>query len=471
MTKTNPDREKKKYVFTYERFLLSASMFSHLRWRLLAFSRRIWVRATLYSVVGLIAALASAVLGRFVPESLGTTLGSDAVGSILRVLAASMLSVTIFALSTLVGALASASQASVRATRLVGQDPTAQSILAGFLGVFIFSLVGIIALSSGAYGEGERFVLFLFTLPMVIFTVAALIRWIQHITKLGRLEDTMSRLEEAAVGAFGKHRLDPQLGGVAWEAESCPPDADAVPLLAEYSGYIMYFDIEALAKNLEPSQRAWVLARPGSFVGPNRPLALIGRPESGASIPARELALLRQAWLQGENRSFDQDPRFGLCVLAEVATKALSDAVNDVGTAIGVLGRLVRVFGGLEHARDEGEDDGRTLGVRHDNIMVEPIKALDALNDAFRPIARDGAGAIELGLRLQATLAHVARLRISDAALQGSMSEAAAVVAADALARARLALSSTADVAELEAAASHLLSQHGLQCAPAASTV
>lgn len=211
--------------------------------------------------------------------------------------------------------------------------------------------------------------------------------------------------------------------------------------------------------------------RPGSFVGPNRPLALIGRPESGASIPARELALLRQAWLQGENRSFDQDPRIGLCVLAEVATKALSDGVNDVGTAIGVLGRLVRVFGGLEHARDEGEDDGRTLGVRHDNIMVEPIKALDALNDAFRPIARDGAGAIELGLRLQATLAHVARLRISDAALQGSMSEAAAVVAADALARARLALSSTADVTALEAAASHLLSQHGLQCASAASTV
>lgn len=130
-------------------------MLTNLRWRLLTFSRKIWVRSALYSLAGVAAVLLSIALGGFVPESVATSIGDDAVGSILRVIAASMLSVTIFALSTLVGAQAHATTASPRATSLVVEDPTAQSILASFLGVFIFSLVGIIALSSGAYGSGE----------------------------------------------------------------------------------------------------------------------------------------------------------------------------------------------------------------------------------------------------------------------------------------------------------------------------
>lgn len=430
-------------------------MITNFRWRLLAFARRISMRATLYSLLGVAAALASLALGHLVPESVATSLGADAVGSILQVIAASMLSVTIFALSTLVGALANAANASPRASRMVVEDPTAQSILASFLGVFIFSLVGIIALSSGAYGAGERFILFVFTLPLVVVTVASLIRWIQHITQLGRIEDSIERLERASTAAIEKHRRTPQFGGASWSPDTDPPDADAIPLLTETAGYVQHFDIAALASQLAPTQRVWVLARPGAFVGPNRPLALVARAESGESLPADVLVALRKAWLVGDTRNFDQDPRFGLCVLAEVASKALSPAINDVGTAIGVLGRLVRVLATLDRGDDESPEP-----TRHDNVLVRPIAALDMLQDAFRPVARDGANAVELGLRLQATLAHVARLHPRADVLEGAMGEAAAEVARDALVRARSTLESPADVAELEDAASHLLSQY-----------
>ena len=432
-------------------------MLTNFRWHVLDFTRRVWVRASLYSVAGVVAALISVALGHFVPASLATKLGAGAVESILQVMAASMLSVTIFALSTLVGALASATHASPRATRLVSEDPTAQSILASFLGVFIYSLVGIIALSSGLYGPGERFVLFLFTLAVLVGTVASLIRWIQHITELGRLEDTVDRLERAAIDAFETHRHAPHLGGAAWDPAVSPPDADAVPILVERSEYVRYFDIKALAHHLEPGQRVWILARPGTFVGPNRPLALVARGASGEPIATSTLATLRNAWLLGQTRSFDQDPRFGLCVLAEAASKALSPAVNDVGTAIGVLGRLTRVLETLGR-----EDEGASKdSVRHENILVPPITALDLLRDAFRPIARDGAGVIELGVRLQATLAHVARISPLDGVVVGSLGAAAAAVAEDALGRARLALAYPPDIAALEAAASHLIGQYG----------
>lgn len=298
----------------------------------------------------------------------------------------------------------------------------------------------------------------MFTLVLVGATVASLVRWIHHITKLGRMDDTIKRLERAVIEALRKHRRAPHLGGVAWHRDADPPDADAVPVLPESAGYVKHFDTAALAACLEPTQRAWILARPGAFVGPNRPLALVARTEPGEPIAEGALASMRKAWLLGDTRNFDQDPRFGLCVFAEVASKALSPSVNDVGTAIGVLGRLARVLGALD--RDAGETDER---VGHGNILIPPISAHDLLRDAFRPIARDGAGAVELGLRLQATLSHVSRLNPPEYTLTGDLGEAAAAVAHDALLRARRALASPADVAEIEAAAAHLLSQHEMQ--------
>ncbi len=47
---------------------------------------------------------------------------------------------------------------------------------------------------------------------------------------------------------------------------------------------------------------------------------------------------------QATNRTFEDDPRFGLIVLSEIADKALSPGVNDPGTAIDVIGTLVRLF-------------------------------------------------------------------------------------------------------------------------------
>lgn len=432
-------------------------MFANLRWRLLALARKIWVRATLYSLVGVGAALLALAFGPLVPDSLATRLGAGSVETVLTIMASSMLSVTIFALSTMVGAFAGAGNASPRATRLVAEDSTAQSILATFLGVFLFSLVGIIALSTGAYGPGERFVLFLVTLALVAVTVTSLIRWIQHITRLGRLSDSTDRVEQAAIRTFAAHRREPQLGGAAWDRDADPAPSDAVPVLTDRVGYVRHLDVASLAAKLDDDQRVWVLARPGAFVGPNRPLALVGR-AAGEPVPEALLASLRAAWSVADTRSFDQDPRFGLCVLAEVASKALSAAVNDVGTAIDVLGRLVRVMTHLEGA----DDDDASARDPRENVLIAPISALDALQDAFRPIARDGAGAVELGLRLQVTLAHVAKLNARPEVLAGDLARAAAVVAADALARAREALDSAADVAELEASADHLLSRHGL---------
>ena len=51
-----------------------------------------------------------------------------------------------------------------------------------------------------------------------------------------------------------------------------------------------------------------------------------------------------RAFIVGDDRTFREDPRFGLVTLAEIAARALSPAVNDVGTAIDIVGTFVRLL-------------------------------------------------------------------------------------------------------------------------------
>ena len=107
-----------------------------------------------------------------------------------------------------------------------------------------------------------------------------------------------------------------------------------------------------------------------------------------------------------DTRSYDQDPRFGASVLTEIASRALSPAVNDPGTAIDVINRALRVLAVWDEPVEEDDDDGAVL---YPNVHVPPIRLEDLFDDLFTPIARDGAGIVEVGLRLQKALAILAR--------------------------------------------------------------
>ncbi len=134
-------------------------MISRWKWILKQTVKKLWFRATLFAIVAIITALLSILFKSMIPESVSVKVGAEAVDNILNILASSMLAVTTFSLSIMVTAYGSATtNVTPRATRLVVEDVTTQNVLATFIGSFLFSLVGIIALSMGAYGErGESF--------------------------------------------------------------------------------------------------------------------------------------------------------------------------------------------------------------------------------------------------------------------------------------------------------------------------
>lgn len=371
-------------------------MSSRWLWLLRQIVRRLWFRAALFSVLAAVTAIFAALVQPLVPADIPGKIGSDSVDNILNIIASSMLAVTTFSLSTMVAAYAAAtSNVTPRATKLLIEDPTTQNALATFIGAFLFSVVGIVALSTGLYGSQGRVILFAATLLVIAAMVVTLLRWIDHLARLGRVGDTTQRIEESTIRALRQRLRQPSLGGAALDGKCAIPDA-ARPLYADRIGYVQHVDIGAIAQRLDKKARLYLLALPGAFVDRARPLA------RGVNIDARAEETIRNAFTIDAVRSFDQDPRFGLAVLSEIASKALSPALNDPGTAIDVIGRAVRVLSLLaDPPREKSE-------VKHPSILVPVLSVEDLFDDIFGPIARDGAAIVEVQLRLQKALVSLA---------------------------------------------------------------
>jgi uncharacterized membrane protein len=390
--------------------------------------QRMWFLPAAFSIVAVLTLVVAFGMARLVPDQLPFTLSSEAVESILSVLATSLLTVAVFALSTIVSALATASsQTSPRAVPLIVGDRSAQTSISVFIGAFLFSIVGIIGLSAGLYSEAGRLLLFVVTLGVVVLVVAALIRWIGQMSAIGRVDETVKRAGEAAENAF---RSVPGQGLLGCSALDRAPEGE--PLFAPSIGFVQHIDTPRLEELAEEHELVLTItARPGAYAAPDRPLLLVeGAPDDAL---AEKLA---GAFVVGQARTFDSDPRFGLIVLSEIASKALSPGINDPGTAIAVVSTLVRVL--AERPEDDGE-------VRHARVLVAPLDPNDLMADAFRPIARDGAGNIEVMLRLIAGLKTLARTR-------PELEAAALGMIKDAVERGTAAMSAKSDKAALKAA-------------------
>ena len=154
------------------------------------------------------------MLPPYVPDAWTVKIGAQAIDGILNVLASSMLAVTVFSLSTMVAAYGAATtNVTPRATRLLMEDNTSQNVLGTFIGSFLFSLVGIIALSTGAYGDQGRAILLVVTIGLIVVIAATILRWIDYLARFGRLSETIERVEEATWKAMETRLAHPYLCG------------------------------------------------------------------------------------------------------------------------------------------------------------------------------------------------------------------------------------------------------------------
>lgn len=399
---------------------------------------RLWVRpliTCLFSIgVVFLSKLAdNTALGRYAPE-----LAPESLDALLTIMASSMLVIATFSVGSMVSAYASASNTvTPRSFAVVVADDASQNALSTFVGAFIFSIVALTALNNDYFLSAGLFVLYLWTVIVFGSVVITFVRWVDRIARLGRMGSTIEKVENAAMKALRRRRNAPTLNAMPVGSSKAKGHA----VFASDVGYVEQIDIEALQQWAEDVKaRIVVNALPGTFASPDVALAFVF-PE-GKNKQDEDYDCVVKPFKIGRDRIFDDDPRFGLVVLSEIAARALSPAVNDHGTAIDIIGTIVRLFTKWQEPADNNEQPTKKCT----RVEVPEVETSDMFEDAFTAIARDGAGVVEVSVRLQKALHSLAQIgdeKMREAALQQSRL---------ALKRAKHALSLPEDFQAVEAA-------------------
>jgi uncharacterized membrane protein len=109
---------------------------------------------------------------------------------------------------------------------------------------------------------------------------------------------------------------------------------------------------------------------------------------------------LRAAFIIGEQRTFDQDPKYAIRLLVDIAIKALSPAINDPTTAVQALDQIEDLLRRLGRRRLE-------IGAIHDGegklrlVTLHPSWE-DFLALAFDEIRSYGASSVQVMRRMKA---------------------------------------------------------------------
>lgn len=399
--------------------------------------QRLWVRPLTVCLLSIAAVFTAKIsdtteLGQFVVVT------SDSLETLLSIMTASMLVIATFSVASMVSAYAAASStATPRAFTLIIADDASQNALSAFVGAFIFSVVALTAVKNSYFETAGLFVLFVITAMVFGIVVITFVRWVDGIARLGRMGSTIEKVEQAAGQALKRRRDSPTFGGAA--ARTQP---HGLPVFAEEIGYVQHLDVASLqARAEEVDARVRVTALPGTFVTPDRPLAYVS--VKGTGLSEHDATPIVELFQIGIERRFEDDPRFGLVVLAEIAGRALSPGINDPGTAIDVIGRLVRLFHLWCEPAAKGQNEDGPL---YDRVEVPEISVQDMFDDSFTAIARDGAGQVEVAVRLQKAFVSLASFGNED------VKNAATDHSGLALERSRIALDVSEDLAAVSKA-------------------
>jgi len=234
---------------------------------LLRFSRKLWLRVALFALLAVLASAAAILLNQHIPNTLKERFTPDAVMPILTILASSMLAVSTFSLNVMVTAHnAAAGQTTPRVHRILLADTTTHTVLATFIGAFVYALSAIILFKSGFYPEGASVLVLGFTVVVVVLVVLALLRWINRLSDLGSMDATLHSIEQEAHHCLVRARNLPALGARCLTASTVLP-TDARPLKAPATGYLQLIDMHAISERLKTDQtRVYIYVRPGDYL-------------------------------------------------------------------------------------------------------------------------------------------------------------------------------------------------------------
>jgi uncharacterized membrane protein len=290
---------------------------------------------------------------------------------------------------------------SPRLVVMFANSPTLYHTLGIFFATFAYSLAALAWTDRGGSGEVPLFSTMLVNVLLIVsmLAFARLIRSLNDL-QIQNVLQVIGARGRAVIRTMFSHTVD----NVSDEPEP-PYDLAPVTQTLVYSGeprVIARFDIDALV-HLAQSFDAVVAIQCG--VGETLMEDTVVLRVHGAAQRLPERDLMRAIHL-ATARTFEQDPKYPIRLLVDIAIKALSPAVNDPTTAVQALDQiedLLRRLGRRQLGAGQARDATGALRLTFQVPTWEDYLAL-----AFDEIRQFGATSVQVVRRLRAALVGLA---------------------------------------------------------------
>jgi uncharacterized membrane protein len=269
-------------------------------------------------------------------------MGVDAAGQMLTAIATATMTVTSLAFSLMMLAVVQTANAySPRMLRDYLSDATNQHVLGILLGTFVYSLLvlrGVSAYDADAFapvlGTNGAF-------GLAIASTVALIAFIDNVSRSLKVGSVINRILSSASDIDDSPFYNE--AGESWRRDSVPdfPDSQPLAVPARDSGYIQLCDAKgafelACENDLVIDYEKTV----GDYVLKGARVARVW----GEDIDDEVIEKIRGTLALGSERTFDQDLRYAVNQLSDVAVRALSPGINDPTTAMDTMNSIAEVL-------------------------------------------------------------------------------------------------------------------------------
>src|SRR5215510_7484652 len=359
---------------------------------------RPWLVPMMYALGALAAEAVLPRLENFFFPHLKAELSIDSALALYSSIASGMMALTgiVFSLTFLMVQF-SATAYSPRLVLWIARDPVLSHALGIFTATFLYAIAALSWLDRG----NSRKVLLINALTVVSLLLASVGMFIALIQRIGHLQINRMLL---FTGNQGRQVIENLYEVLTPFSVVTQPGHFARPRPAQtmlHEGRPLYLQAVNVKRLVQLAKRHDGRIDVVTAVGDT---ALEGTPllhVAGARYPIPETELRKTLEL-GEERTFEQDPKYAIRLLVDIAIRALSPAINDPTTAVQALDQIGDLLLRLARRRLEAgyarDRDGRLR-------LVYPMPTWeDYLTLAFDEIRQFGASSVQVMRRLRSTL-------------------------------------------------------------------
>jgi uncharacterized membrane protein len=362
-----------------------------------------WGIPALYAVVALAAGLVLPRLEASLLPGSRSGLSASAVLAIFSAIGSGMIALTgiVFSLAFVMVQFSSTAY-SPRLVLWIARDPTLWHAMGVFSATFLYA----IAAMAWVDREGTHGTPFVSSWLVIVLLLASVGMFIALIEKISLLQ--IHRMLGFTAG-HGRRVIDetyPPLDAAVATADAKESERLPVTLTLEHAGQprtIQALDVPAL---LDLASAAGAVVVVSASVGDTLVESGAMLRVHGGTQPIDERAL-RAAFLLGGERTFEQDPKYAIRLLVDIAIRALSPAVNDPTTAVQALDHIEDLLMRLGRRRLEIGAFRDRAGVLR--LVVPYPEWGDFLALAFDEIRYCGATSVQVMRRMKALAADLIR--------------------------------------------------------------